>query len=1088
MARYGYMATIGADTSGLAAALTDLERHARSIQSELRNINFDINNNDGGTVALQQRYTVLQQAIENTRQKLEQLRAAEQAVSEAAANGTISEQQYRSFQRELASTENRLRRYQNELERTGAQLNGVEQETEQLESATESAGREAVSFGSLLKANIAGNLIADGLRSATNAAVAFTKQGIELATNLAEVQNVVDVTFGDGAQQIYDFSRTAAESFGLSALAAQKYTGTIGAMIKSAGVASDQAQEMSIAIAGLAGDMASFYNLDTDTAFEKLRAGISGETEPLKQLGINMSVANLEAYALSQGIEKSWKSMSQAEQTTLRYNYLMSVTADAQGDFARTSDNLANQQRILQLNMQNVSAELGQALLPALNQMLQKLNDMLSNGAETKQVISEVVNVLTVLGNIVVKTTDFLYDNKEALGYVAGGLAAITAALKIQSIIRAAIASYTTLAASLGATTVAQTALNTAMKANPIGLVIAAVTALIAVYDLLTTSYKELQEKAEKSMQEYEDAKQQLAETTAKLEENQTALKKLQEQWDNGFRTQDLADQLNMLTETNAGLQAQIEIQQKAVEIKKAQAEADQVALINSEKNKKGIVSATLALQEYNDGLQYIKDTEKERGEYLAQAEAARASGRAEEAEELENLAYYYEDSLKQAKEYQNELKDKLVLSAAALSEEAEKIEGVTEEGKAAKDQIEQFAQQVYNLVNAWEGVPEKVTTRYVLTREENIWGNYDFGHDYGTKAVTAELETLEDALAAVDKAYKTHKITENDYWGQRQEVLNKYRDEDSEEWWKYQDEVTAYYDSIAKKADEAAKRQAEAQQKATEKLKEAQEKANKERLETIEKQNKEELEAWEKGAEKTADMLSEAYDKLADQKAAAKEELLKIDLADTIEDDKGSKKTMLRNLEKEKQKMLVYQKSIEQLKKTGISDSLLAEIGKMDYQSGERQDYINSLLGLKPDKLQKYYADWEAVQATAEKVSQSMVQEELDSLNQKTVSAVNDIFGSMPKSAYKQGQETAQSYLQGIVDSMTGVNSSADISNILGKTAAATATATASKQSSVVSIDTPINFFVDGKKAIETTLKDILKGNKLTGGNNFTL
>ena len=93
--------------------------------------------------------------------------------------------------------------------------------------------------------------------------------------------------------------------------------------------------------------MASFYNLNSDEAFAKIRSGISGETEPLKQLGINMSVANLEAYAMAQGIDKSYDSMTQAEQVMLRYNYLLSVTGDAQGDFARTSGSFANQQKLL---------------------------------------------------------------------------------------------------------------------------------------------------------------------------------------------------------------------------------------------------------------------------------------------------------------------------------------------------------------------------------------------------------------------------------------------------------------------------------------------------------------------------------------------------------------------------------------------------------------------------------------------------------------------------------------------------------------------------------------------------------------------
>ncbi len=1081
MARYGYMATIGADTSGLAAALTDLERHARSIQGELRSINFDVNN-DGGTVALQQRYTVLQQAIDNTRQKLEQLRAAEQAVNEAAANGTISEQQQRAFQRELATTENRLRRYENELERTEAQINGVEHETEQLERATESAGREAVSFGSLLKANIAGDLIADGIRQAASAITDFAKQGIELASNLQEVQNVVDVAFGDGAQEIYDFSKTAAESFGLSALSAQQYAGTLGAMVKSAGLADEQAQEMSIAITQLAGDMASFYNIDTDTAFQKLRSGISGETEPLKQLGINLSVANLEAYAMSQGIETAWKSMSQAEQTTLRYNYLMQATADAQGDFARTSDSLANQQRILQLNLQNVQAELGQALLPSLNEMLQKTNDALSNGAETKQVIDDVVNVLTTLGGIVAKTTEFLYDNRKALGYVAGGLAAITAALKIQSIIKAAVAGYTALAASLGTTTIAQTALNVAMDANPIGLVIAAVTALIAVYDLLTVSFEEMQEKSAESMQEYENAKQQFESTKTEIENNTTALKDLQEQWDKGFRTQDLADQLNTLTDTTEELEAQLKIEEELAKTKQRQAEEDVLALMNS---SEGFEAVDRALENYV-GL------EKQRDESAKEAAEARLSGDIATAELMEENVKLLDEQIEQSKEYKEYYRDCLVEAAAALSEQAEKIDGVTEAGQKAKEKADEYAENVLKVIGAWDDVPDEVQTKYTITREESLVSSVTqmggFSTDYSIPTQTEELEELEEletALSSTDTAFKTHKITEAEYWKQRQDILNKYRDEDSEEWWKYQDEVTSYYDDIAKKSQESAEEQSKAQQKAAEKIQKAQEKADKERLEAIEKQNKEELEAWEKGAEETAKVLEEAYSDLTEEKEKTRQKLLDIDLTDTVTNDKGQDVTVLNDLEAEKKKMLAYQKSIEELKKTGIADSLLAEIGNMDYQSGEQQNYINSLLGLSPENLQKYYSDWAAVQATAEQVSQSMVQEDLNSLNQKTASAVTDIFGSMPKSAYAQGQETAQSYLQGIVDSMTGVNSSADISTILGKTATATTTAS---QQKTVSASTPINFYIDGKKAISATLEELLKNNRLTGGNNINL
>lgn len=197
---------------------------------------------------------------------------------------------------------------------------------------------------------------------------------INLASDLQEVQNVVDVTFGDKAADIETWAKNAAGSFGLSELQAKKFNGTMGAMIKSMGLTDSAVYEMSTTLTGLAADFASFYNLEHQEAFDKIRAGISGETEPLKQLGINMSVANLEAYALSQGITKSYNAMSQAEQATLRYNYLLKAGADAQGDFARTSDSFANQLKIAKLNVTELASEFGDILLPIASQGLKEIS------------------------------------------------------------------------------------------------------------------------------------------------------------------------------------------------------------------------------------------------------------------------------------------------------------------------------------------------------------------------------------------------------------------------------------------------------------------------------------------------------------------------------------------------------------------------------------------------------------------------------------------------------------------------------------------------------------------------------------------
>lgn len=168
----------------------------------------------------------------------------------------------------------------------------------------------------------------------------FGKSMFTLGSDITEVENVVNVAFGSMSNKAYEFAQTAKEQFGLSELSALKYSGAMMAILNSSGVDQSAAAEMSTTLAGLAGDLASFYNITQDDAWDKIMSAMAGEVEPMRRLGVSMTVANMEAYALSQGIDKSWQSMTQAEQAMLRYNYMMDATAQQQGDFARTSGRL----------------------------------------------------------------------------------------------------------------------------------------------------------------------------------------------------------------------------------------------------------------------------------------------------------------------------------------------------------------------------------------------------------------------------------------------------------------------------------------------------------------------------------------------------------------------------------------------------------------------------------------------------------------------------------------------------------------------------------------------------------------------------
>lgn len=205
----------------------------------------------------------------------------------------------------------------------------------------------------------------------------FSKSCIELGSNLAEVQNVVDVTFPSMAEQVDKFAKSAAGSFGLSETMAKKYTGTFGAMAKAFGFSEKQALDMGATLTGLAGDVASFYNLSQDEAYTKIKSVFTGETESLKDLGVIMTQTALDSYALANGFGKTTDQMSEAEKVALRYSFVQKQLSAATGDFSRTSQSWANQVRILSLQFQSLKASIGQGLINIFLPVLRMINTLI---------------------------------------------------------------------------------------------------------------------------------------------------------------------------------------------------------------------------------------------------------------------------------------------------------------------------------------------------------------------------------------------------------------------------------------------------------------------------------------------------------------------------------------------------------------------------------------------------------------------------------------------------------------------------------------------------------------------------------------
>ncbi|MBQ8731086.1 MAG: hypothetical protein IJY81_07910 [Lachnospiraceae bacterium] len=216
--------------------------------------------------------------------------------------------------------------------------------------------------------------IAIGSVFAIKELVQFSKEAIELGSDLQEVQNVIDVTFTTLADEVDNFAKVAAKTAGLSETMAKRYAGTFGSMAKAFGFAEENAYKMAMALTQLSGDIASFYNITQDEAYTKLKSIFTGETESFKDLGVVMTQTALDSFAMQKGIGKVTSQMSEQEKVALRYSFVLEQLSLASGDFQRTSDGWANQMRILNLNIESFKANIGQGLINLFTPVVQIIN------------------------------------------------------------------------------------------------------------------------------------------------------------------------------------------------------------------------------------------------------------------------------------------------------------------------------------------------------------------------------------------------------------------------------------------------------------------------------------------------------------------------------------------------------------------------------------------------------------------------------------------------------------------------------------------------------------------------------------------
>jgi len=299
----------------------------------------------------------------------------------------------------------------------GADLRGFDKAMKKAQRSIKKFGTSMQRTGKNLTASLTVPIVGLGLAA------------VKLASDYEESLNKVRVSFGDSSKSVEDFAKTTLRSFGIAEGSALEMASLFGDMGTSIGLTDKEAANMSTTLVGLVGDLASFKNISQDVAKTALASVFTGETESLKKLGVIMTQANLQQFALEQGISKTIKQMTEAEKVQLRYNFVLARTVNAQGDYIDTADGVANSTRTLQESIKELGEKFGKLLIP-----------------EALKVISTIQKIIDNFSNL---TT----EQKENIIFYGKIVAAAGPLITALGILAASISSIIGLIATLSATT-----------------------------------------------------------------------------------------------------------------------------------------------------------------------------------------------------------------------------------------------------------------------------------------------------------------------------------------------------------------------------------------------------------------------------------------------------------------------------------------------------------------------------------------------------------------------------------------------------------------------------------------------------------
>lgn len=375
----GITIEIGGDTQKLTKALEGVNKHSRDLQSELRQVERLLKLDPKNTELLAQKQKILADSVDNTKKKLETLKEAEKQVQEQFKEGKVGEEQYRAIQREVIKTSQELDKLEKNLQDTNNKWKDVA-------DSLDKVGTKMKDVGENMTKKVTLPIAAAGAAS------------FKMGADFEQAMGKMEVVFEENSKAIERWAENSLEDFGLARNTAIQMVGDFGALFKGMGISLHHTEEWSKTLVERTMDLANFYDTTIDETIRALETIVTGQTEPLRRFGINMTQATLQEYAYSKGIRKRIQDMTEAEKVQLRYNFVIEKTNIAVGTTARESDTATGQLNKLKESLKELALSFSEHILPVIIPVIDFINKLIEGFAG----LSEGTKKFIVYGGLII--------------------------------------------------------------------------------------------------------------------------------------------------------------------------------------------------------------------------------------------------------------------------------------------------------------------------------------------------------------------------------------------------------------------------------------------------------------------------------------------------------------------------------------------------------------------------------------------------------------------------------------------------------------------------------------------------------------